>query len=118
MDSDTSTSTYTSNIQNTENIVIIQLNVNLIRSLDKRHQLDLFLKQHKPHILLCSETHLNNKHKINFNKYNIYRCDRETSSGGGTAIFVNKNIAFERMTIPSEIKSFECSAIKIKTIDG
>lgn len=106
------------NNQNTENIVVIQLNVNSIRSIDERHQLDLFLKQHKPHILLCSETHLNERHKVNFNDYNVHRCDRKSSSGGGTAIFIHNRIAFERINLPNEIKSIECSAIKIKTIDG
>lgn len=107
------------NNQNSENIVVIQLNVNSIRSIDKRHQLELFLKQNKPNILLCSETHLNERHKLHFNEYNIYRNDRVSSGGGGgTAIFVNKNIACERIVIPNELKSIECCAIKMKTIDG
>lgn len=53
----------TNNLPSNDNIVIIQLNVNSIRSIDKRHQLDLFMNQHKPHILLCTETHLNERHK-------------------------------------------------------
>lgn len=114
----TLSNTHTNNTENIENIIIIQLNVNSIRSLDKRHQLEMFLKQHKPHIMLCSETNLNNRYKINFKNYNIHRCDRETNSGGGTAIFINNNIAFERIAIPNDIKSIECCAIKIKTKDG
>lgn len=118
MDSNTHTNQHTSNAQNFEEIVIIQLNVNSIRSVDKRHQLDLFIKQHKPHIMLCSETNLTERHRINFSNYNSHRCDRKTNNGGGTAIFVHNNIAFERILIPSDIKSIECCAIKIKTIDG
>lgn len=118
MDNTATTNQHANNISDTENIVIIQLNVNSIRSIDKRHQLDLFLNKHKPHILLCSETHLNERHKLHFNNYNIYRCDRKSSNGGGTAIFVNKNISFERIVIPNDVKSIECCAIKIKAIDG
>lgn len=100
------------------NLSVIQLNVNSIRSIEKKYQLDLFLRKHRPHILLCCETNLNNKNKVNINNYNVHRADRTDKSGGGTAIFISDKIAYEIIEIPKNIKSIECSAIKIKDSDG
>lgn len=102
---------------NMSGLKIVQMNVNSIRSNDKRHQLDEFLKTQKPHIFLCSETNLINTNKIAFKNYNIHRVDRK-SNGGGTAIFVNSKIAYESVTLPPDIKSIECCAIKIIPNNG
>lgn len=53
---------------NINEMVFIQLNVNSIRSQAKKHQLEQFIRKHKPHIMFCSETNLNGNSKINFNR--------------------------------------------------
>lgn len=55
---------------------------------------------------------------VKINNYNIHRHDRTDKSGGGTAIFIRDNIAYEILEIPENIKTIECSAIKIKATDG
>lgn len=101
-------------------MVIIQLNVNSIRSHDKRNNLNFFIEEHKPHILLCSETKLNEIDQITVDGYNVHRNDRIYGDigGGGTAIFIDNRIAFEQISIPNQIESIECCAIKIGLTNG
>lgn len=93
-------------------IKIIQVNVNSLVSLAKRHEFSTFLKTHKPDIVLVCETKLNNKHKIGFEGYKFYRNDRE-SSGGGTAICVHEKIKSEYLSTPTNITSIECCSVKV-----
>lgn len=106
------------NVFHTNEIIVCQLNTNSIRSIDKRHQLEIFLKENKPHILLGSETNLSSECKIQIKKYNIHRADRINKDGGGTAIFANENLHLEKIKIPTEISELECCAVKLKLIDN
>lgn len=69
------------------------MNVNSIISNEKRNILLDFTKVHDPDIMLLSETKLNSRHKMEFEKYNMYRSDRPKSKqGGGCAILVRRTI--------------------------
>lgn len=52
---------------------IYQVNIRSLISHAKREEFRSFLKKNKPHIVLISETHLKNKHKVNFDGYRNYR---------------------------------------------
>lgn len=73
-----------------KNLKIAFWNANSIRN--KKTELTLFLQQHAIDILLTNETFL--KPNINFKiqNYNIYRDDRTDRPGGGTAIFLKRNL--------------------------
>lgn len=74
-------------------LVIIHINVNSLIRINKRYDLDQFLKKHNPDILLINETKLNSKHKIQFENYHLIRKDRlGNTQGGGTAILIRKNL--------------------------
>ena len=92
---------------------IIQLNVNSLVSRHKRHELEVFLNKHKPHIVLLNETKIKPKHKVYFQKFNFYRNDRLQNKGGGTGILIRKEINFTIVPSPKKIKSIETSIIKI-----
>jgi hypothetical protein len=97
---------------------IIQLNVNSIRSITKRHELNILLKQERPDILLLNETKLNNKHRVSFENYNFVRNDRPNNNGGGgTGILVADSISFLSLPV-TNLNSIECSAIKIPLSNG
>lgn len=92
---------------------IIQLNVNSIRSIAKRQELNTFIKSEKPHIILLNETKLNNKHKVEFTNYNFIRTDRPNNNGGGgTGIVIHESLSYTVLSIPA-LNSIECTAIKI-----
>lgn len=97
-----------------DSIRIMQLNVNSLISNNKKHEFSKMLLKHKPHVALLSETKLKNKNKIDINKYKIYRNDRSTDSGGGTAICVVDTIVSEYIAQPKNIKSIESCTILIK----
>lgn len=93
---------------------IFQINVNSIVSKNKRHNLDILLKKHKPTIVLLNETKLNTRHKVQFKNYNFIRTDRITKQGGGTGILIKTDIKFERIdNQQSLIQNLEYTAIKI-----
>lgn len=93
------------------------VNVNSLVSIGKRVQFANFLKKHKPHIVLISETHLKNKHKVNFSGYKIFRTDREVTGCGGTAVCVSDKIKCEQLNNPNEMKSLESCSVKIITMN-
>lgn len=97
-----------------DKIKIIQLNANSIYSKSKRHQLQILLKKHNPDVVIIAETKLNNNNTVNINGYKIYRNDRTTDNGGGTAIFTKQNMDSELIKTPTNIKSIEICTILIK----
>lgn len=97
---------------------IVHINVNSLIKLDRRLELDNFLKTNNPDIVLLSETKLNIKHKLAFKDYHIVRKDRRNSKcGGGTAILVKKEIKYEihNNTVINAFKCLETCIIKIPT---
>lgn len=97
-----------------ENIKIIQVNINSVVSKLKRHELAEFIRINKPHVILISETHLKNHHKITIDGYNLFRVDRTESKCGGVAIAVANWIECEFIDMKNKICSIECCTIKIK----
>lgn len=92
---------------------VAQVNINSLVSAKKRSEFQHFLNKYKPHIVLISETHLNNKHKVIFDGYKMYRSDRIICGGGGTAICIVESIDCEFVQQPKEIKSIESCSVKI-----
>lgn len=93
---------------------ILQLNANSIYSKAKRHQLKLLLNKYNPDVVIIAETKLNNNNTINLNGYKIYRNDRNTNNGGGTALCIKQNINNEYINTPLNIKSIESCTAMIK----
>lgn len=58
-------------------LIVMQINVNSIRSNTKRTELFEFLKKHSPHIVLLSETNLSEKNRVKIGNYKIHRNDRK-----------------------------------------
>lgn len=104
----------TSNNNNSKSIKIIQLNVNSLRSMKKKEELNSLIRTHHPQIIMLCETKLNNTYKFQINKYDIYRNDREENNGGGTAICILNTIKSEYIECPEGLKSIECCIVKIK----
>lgn len=103
---------------NTKHLKIIELNVNSIRTKCRRANLQLFLDEHKPHIVLLCETRLNAIHTVHFKNYNIIRTDRCSGTGGGTAILIRHGIKFHEFNITSlNLSAIECTAVIIPTIN-
>lgn len=98
----------------TKVLKIIQINVNSIYSKQKRHEFKLFLNEHDPDVVLICETKLNNKAQLHFKNYKIYRNDRNTNNGGGTAILIKEKIDSEYIKTPTNVKSIECCIAVIK----
>ena len=76
----------------------ISLNVNSLISLSRRHELDLFLKKHKPHFVLIQEHKLNNRHNVSFQNYNLIR-----DVSGKAAIIIRSDIAFTRQNFQNNL---------------
>lgn len=105
-------------IHEIKTLSIAQVNIRSIASHSKREEFRLFLRKNKPHIVLISETHLKPKHKLSFEGYKFYRCDRTNASHGGVAICVNELIKSAQLKPHESIKSIEICAIQIETITG
>lgn len=84
----------------------------------KREEFRQFLKKYKPHIVLLSETHLKNRHKVSFEGYKFYRWDRLNASHGGTAVCVLETINSAQIKLPESINSIEICSVEIETISG
>lgn len=81
------------------NLNIHHLNANSIRSKTKQHFMDDYLKEHKPSAL--------------FDNYSLYRNDRTTDNGGGTAILIREDIFTEPLKAPPNC-NIECTVVRIK----
>lgn len=84
------------------NIRCVAINVNSIITIKRRHELlELIKKLDYPQVILLSETKLNRNHKMQWEKYYMIRTDRPNAKqGGGTAILIDRKIAFEIINQP------------------
>jgi len=83
---------------------------------NKKSELLHFIRQHKIHIILLNETHLNPSASFKLPNYDTYRNDRTTLLGlrcaGGTAILVaNRLVHYE---VPIQTNSLENTTIHIQ----
>lgn len=102
----------------TKSLKIAQVNIRSIVSHTKREEFRDFLRKNKPHIVLISETHLKNKHKVHFEGYKFYRCDREVANHGGVAICVIEEIKSSQIKLKEQVNSIETCNIQIETMNG
>lgn len=91
---------------------IITWNVNSVRSKAKQEEVRYLLSERKPDLLLLSETKLNDSNFVQFPRYEIYRNDRLSDGGGGTAILIRENIEHEVVNTPL-LKSSEATCVKL-----
>lgn len=85
---------------------ITAINVNSLISYQKRYDLLELTNKTNSDIILVSETKLNKRHSINFDKFTIIRTDRPASTaGGGTAILIKNNIKFTHIHHPHSAKN-------------
>lgn len=101
-----------------KSLKIAQVNIRSIVSHAKREEFRLFLRKYKPHIALLSETHLNNKHKVHFEGYKLYRCDRENGSHGGVAVCILESLKSSQLKLNDLVKSIESCTVQIETLNG
>lgn len=105
----------------TKKLKIIQINVNSLIKIERRYNLQQFLNNHNPDIMLLNETKLNSRHKINFNNYNTIRKDRKNAiMGGGTAILIKNDLKYRNYTCGSldTLNYLEACIIKIPMPDN
>lgn len=95
-----------------EDLKIIAWNVNSIRSKVKQEEVRYLLSEQKPHLLLLSETKLNGSNFVQFPQYKIYRNDRLSDGGGGTAILIREHIKHEVVNTPL-LKASEATCVKL-----
>lgn len=99
------------------NIKIVEINVNSLISLERRHNLIDFTNTHKPDIILVVETVLQTNHRIQFPNYNFIRTDKDTSPNSrGTGLLIRENIKFEVInTLHWKLQSLDTTATLIET---
>jgi hypothetical protein len=95
-----------------EDLKIIAWNVNSIRSKAKQEEVRYLLTERKPHLVLLSETKLNDSNFVQFPQYKIYRNDRLSDGGGGTAILIREPIKHEVVNTPL-LKASEATCVKL-----
>lgn len=96
---------------------ISAINVNSLRNVKRRIDLQKFANKYKLDLILVSETKLNPKYKISINNYNTYRTDRPNAlNGGGTAIFSHNSLNTTEISYPNSKKNkcLEYTTIKIQ----
>lgn len=91
---------------------IIIWNVNSIISKAKQKEVEYLLYERKPHFLLLSETKLNNNNFVQFPGYKIYRNDRLSAGGGGTAILIREDLKHKVVNTPL-LKSSEATCVRL-----
>lgn len=67
------------------NNTILSLNINSVRSIAKKVNLQQFIKQNNPDILMLQETHLKTGSHFAIQGYVIFNQYRATQNGGGTS---------------------------------
>lgn len=92
----------------------MELNVNSIVSLHRRHELNIFLKVNNPDILLLNETHLSPKHRLNFENYTFIRNDKINSKTTGSGILIKQHIKHNIIQTNDFILNLEHIIIKIR----
>lgn len=90
---------------------VLALNVNSIRSLDRKTQLELFIRTNKSKIVFLSETHLKSTNAFYLSGFKIFKQCRESGNGGGTAILLCEGIKFRNFKVYSN--NFEASSVDV-----
>lgn len=101
---------------NTNSLKIIHINVNSIIKISRRYELQNFLSNNNPDIVLLNETKLNPRYNLCFNGYKMIRKDRFGSKkGGGTAVLIKNCIKYNNYEnqITNSLDQLETCIIKI-----
>lgn len=91
---------------------IVSINVNSVRSYDKRNNLEQFIRSNQSNIVFLSETHLNVNSSFKVNGFNIFKQFRVDSNGGGTAILIKNGIKYRNIKTGCNNK-IEFTAVEI-----
>lgn len=97
----------------TNKLKVMELNVNSIVSLQRRADLDFFIKKHNPDILMLNETHLLTKYKLNFKNYNFIRRDKIDNTSTGTGVLIKKCIKHNMVEINDSLSNLENIIIRV-----
>lgn len=89
-------------------------NANGIMQKKKKPELFNFIEDNNIDVCLIQETKLNPNNSLNMPNYQIYRTDRTTHHGGGTAILVRRSIPHNEEILISP-PGMEVTSIKIRT---
>lgn len=83
----------------------------------KKEEVKHFINKHQLDVLLVNETHLKPCQKPNISHYNLYKNDRTTSNGGGTAIYIRNTISHcELPTVDTNL--MEITSLQIEMRNG
>lgn len=94
---------------------IAQFNAHSV--VNKKQELQVFLREHNIDILLLSETFLKPLHKCYFQNYKLIRDDRVTA-GGGTAIAIKRQIPHSELNVNKNINNLELTGVQIHVNSG
>lgn len=100
----------------TNTLKMIFVNVNSIVSRHRRHYLNLFLMEHKPDVMLLAEHHLSSRHRFDVKGYKVFRRDRLSRRGGGTAVLVRDRFRCEEVVL--DTGAIESTAVCIRRVNG
>lgn len=84
---------------------------------NKKHELIDFLEEHELDMILIGETWLRPGNSVKIPSYTCYRNDRINREGGGTAIYIKKNISHYPLDTPDLI-NLEATQIITKLHNG
>lgn len=91
----------------------IVLNVNSIIKKTRRHNLNELLVKNKPDFVMLAETKTKNIHNVSFPTYDVFRTDRTSDSGGGTAVLCKNKYKSEQIICDTVFSSFEYTMVKV-----
>ncbi|KAJ3631959.1 hypothetical protein MTP99_013058 [Tenebrio molitor] len=95
---------------------IVFYNARGLRS--SRNELEVFADDHDLDTLLVSETKLQpGTPNPNIRGFEVYRSDRTRGPGGGTVIYVRREIRHQQITLPV-LQNLAATAVTIKTANG
>lgn len=99
---------------------IVSINVNSLVRQQRRFYLQQIIDKNNIDIALVCETKLNQKHKINFNNFDLIRRDgKNLKFSGGTGMIIRRDIKYEIVNYPNSLNNaiIEYTIIKITTIN-
>ena len=94
-----------------DKLSVISYNVGSLISHPKRISLENFLKKNKPDAVLLSETKLVSRHRLYFDKYTLFRTDKDIAKTG-TAILVKSPLNSQKVSIQGLV-TFEVTCVVI-----
>nr|CAH7757317.1 unnamed protein product [Callosobruchus chinensis] len=85
--------------------------------LSKLLDVKLLINEYLPQIIFINETHLTQKHQVNFPNYTTLRQDRHDGRGG-IAIIIHKNVPYKELQIDINLGPFfQIMAVKVANIN-